>query len=102
PRAFQKRNPNKNMTEPPQQNTVANTHYPYSRYSTSAEVTGPTNTPYAVCQPRRIKLMAMAARRRAINLETPRKPCLPIQPVKRSALHNATATSARFTKRSEE
>jgi hypothetical protein len=34
-------------TEPPQQITVANTHYPYVRYSTSAEVTGPTNTPYA-------------------------------------------------------
>ena len=51
-------------TEPPQQITVANTHYPYSRYSTSAEVTGPTNTPYATwstarLQKRRTDLYAM-------------------------------------------
>jgi len=50
-------------TEPPQQITVANTHYPYSRYSTSAEVTGPTNTPYATwstgqLQKRRLDLYA--------------------------------------------
>jgi hypothetical protein len=78
----QKRSPNKNKnmkklfalllatgllgctTEPPQQITVANTHYPYSRYSTSAEVTGPTNTPYATwstarLQKRRTDLYAM-------------------------------------------
>ena len=51
-------------TEPPQQITVANTHYPNSRYSTSAEVTGPTNTPYATwttaaLQKRRLDLYAM-------------------------------------------
>jgi hypothetical protein len=51
-------------TEPPQQITVANTHYPYSRYSTSAEVTGPTDTPYATwstgqLQKRRLDLYAM-------------------------------------------
>ena len=50
-------------TEPPQQITVANTHYPNSRYSTSAEVTGPTNTPYATwttpqLQKRRLDLYA--------------------------------------------
>jgi|SRR5690242_9516389 hypothetical protein len=50
-------------TESPQQITVANTHYPYSRYSTSPEVTGPTNTPYATwttaqLQQRRLDLYA--------------------------------------------
>src|SRR5207302_11340794 len=51
-------------TEQPEQITVANTHYPNSRYSTSAEVTGPTNTPYATwttaqVQKRRFDLYAM-------------------------------------------
>src|ERR1700747_3105115 len=50
-------------TESPQQITVANTHYPYSRYSTSTDVTGPTNTPYATwstaqLQQRRLDLYA--------------------------------------------
>ncbi|MFZ3376391.1 MAG: hypothetical protein WA183_12630 [Chthoniobacterales bacterium] len=59
-------------TEPPQQITVANTHYPYSRYSTSAEVTGPTNTPYATwttaqLQKRRLDLYAMVPLARTRN-----------------------------------
>jgi hypothetical protein len=33
------------------------------------------------CQPRRIRLMAIAARRSAIIFDTPRSPCLPIQRV---------------------
>src|SRR5205809_1090604 len=33
------------------------------------------------CQPRRIRLIAIAARSSAIILDTPRKPCLPIQRV---------------------
>jgi hypothetical protein len=59
-------------TEPPQQITVANTHYPNSRYSTSAEVTGPTNTPYATwttaqLQKRRLDLYAMVPLARTSN-----------------------------------
>jgi hypothetical protein len=59
-------------TEPPQQITVANTHYPNSRYSTSAEVTGPTNTPYATwttaaLQKRRLDLYAMVPLARTRN-----------------------------------
>src|SRR4029077_635811 len=59
-------------TEPPQQITVANTHYPNSRYSTSAEVTGPTNTPYApwttaALQKRRLDLYAMVPLARTRN-----------------------------------
>jgi hypothetical protein len=51
-------------TESPQQITVANTHYPYSRYSTSAEVSGYSNTPYRTwttgqLQQRRLDLYAM-------------------------------------------
>jgi hypothetical protein len=51
-------------TAAPEQIVVANTHYPYSRYSTSPEVTGPTNTPYArwttaQLQQRRLDLYAM-------------------------------------------
>lgn len=59
-------------TESPQQITVANTHYPYSRYSTSAEVTGPTSTPYATwttaqLQKRRLDLYAMVPLARTRN-----------------------------------
>jgi hypothetical protein len=59
-------------TEEPQQITVANTHYPNSRYSTSAEVTGPTNTPYATwttaqLQKRRLDLYAMVPLARTRN-----------------------------------
>jgi hypothetical protein len=59
-------------TEPPQQITVANTHYPNSRYSTSAEVTGPTNTPYATwttaaLQKRRVDLYGMVPLARTAN-----------------------------------
>ena len=59
-------------TEAPQQITVANTHYPNSRYSTSAEVTGPTNTPYATwttaaLQKRRLDLYGMVPLARTSN-----------------------------------
>jgi len=59
-------------TESPEQIVVANTHYPYSRYSTSAEVTGPTNTPYArwttpQLQQRRLDLYAMVPLARTSN-----------------------------------
>jgi len=59
-------------TEQPQQITVANTHYPNSRYSTSAEVTGPTNTPYATwstaqLQKRRLDLYGMVPLARTSN-----------------------------------
>jgi hypothetical protein len=59
-------------TEQPERITVANTHYPYSRYSTSAEVTGPINTPYATwttaqLQQRRLDLYAMVPLARTSN-----------------------------------
>src|SRR5260370_17459533 len=47
-------------------------------------------------QPRRIKLMAIAASRSAMIFEMPRKPCLPIHPVKRSPFQKPRPTSARF------
>ena len=50
--------------EEPQQITVANTHYPYSRYSTTAEVWGYQSKAYmswttAQLQKRRLELYAM-------------------------------------------
>ena len=47
---------------------------------------------YTPCQPRLIKLTAMAARRSATIFETPRRPCLPIQRATRSAFQKAIAT----------
>jgi hypothetical protein len=51
-------------TQSPEQIVVANTHYPYSRYSTTAEVSESTKTPYATwttaqLQQRRLDLYAM-------------------------------------------
>jgi hypothetical protein len=50
--------------ESPNNVTVANTHYPYDRYRTTTEVSGPTNTAYASwgtdrLQKRRLDLYAM-------------------------------------------
>jgi hypothetical protein len=59
-------------TESPEQIVVANTHYPYSRYSTSAEVSESTKTPYATwttaqLQQRRLDLYAMTPLARNSN-----------------------------------
>jgi len=59
-------------TQSPEQIVVANTHYPYSRYSTSAEVSESTKTPYATwttaqLQQRRLDLYGMTPLARTNN-----------------------------------
>lgn len=59
-------------TQSPEQISVANTNYPYSRYAYSAEVSGYSNTPYrtwttAQLQQRRLDLYAMVPFTRTPN-----------------------------------
>lgn len=56
-------------------------------------------TVQCICQPRRMRLTAMAANKSAMIFDTPRSPCLPINRLKRSALQSTRATIARFTSR---